>query len=661
MKNKEWNSRSPQVQVTDEFWRKYIQIVKEEMLPFQWNVLHDKAAIEIASEREDPHIPTEKSHVIENFRIAAGQREGNHYGWLFQDSDLYKWIEAAANCYRVEPDEKLLEMMQDCVQLIADAQDEDGYLSTYYQIEAPQMKFRHLFISHELYCAGHLMEAAIAYAEATGSRQLIEVSERFVDCIQRNFGPEEGKIHGADGHQEIELALVRMYEYTGEEKYLDWSNYFLQVRGQDPDFYRKQIKENRERGLEEGRLPNIDTVYLQAHKPVVEQTEAQGHAVRLVYMAQAMAGTAHYLQDEKLQAAAERIWKNIVTKRMYITGGIGSTVRGEAFTFDYDLPTDLMYCETCAAIGLLNFTLALQQHENKVEYADVMEKLLYNGMISGMSLDGKHFFYVNPLEVDPEASRKNPDKSHVKSSRPSWFGCACCPPNLARTLPKIDRYIYSHKEKDNQIWINQWIGSTLKLEEKEKFQLTQQHHWEEKGNSVFQINKVGSEIFTIFLRIPYWIKNIQVYLNEEPAEFEIENGYLKVTVKNEQTAISLSYDIPVLQWQSHPKVKSTWKKIALQRGPFIYCAEEEDNGADLHLFRVIGEAEPCFLEDTVIGKVTVLDVSAEKANENLSPDQPLYQLVQKKNWSSANLRLIPYYSWANRSNGEMRVWLDKKE
>ena len=639
---------TPSVNVTDSFWKSYFRIVKDVMLPFQWDIIHDEANITIESERDDAAIPTEKSHVIENFRIAAGQKKGNHYGWLFQDSDLYKWIEAAANTYQIEADPALLGMMEECVQLIEDAQDEDGYLSTFYQIEAPQLKFRRLFQSHELYCAGHLIEAAIAYEIATGSHQLLAVAERFIDCIKEHFGPEPGKINGSDGHQEIELALVRLYEHTGERKYLDLSYFFLDVRGQDPDFYQKQLQENIDKGLEKGPVAPVNLVYHQAHKPVVEQNEAQGHAVRLVYMAQAMAGTGNYLEDDALIQAAEKIWQNIVHKRMYITGGIGSTVRGEAFTFDYDLPNDLMYCETCAAIGLLNFTEVLQKRDQKVAHADVMERVLYNSMISGMSLDGKHFFYVNPLEVDPEASLKNPDKSHVKASRPSWFGCACCPPNLARTIPAIHRYIYQADSETNQLWLNQWIASEWS---NDSIHLSQTHDFDNKKESRFTIKNDKSEEYIINIRIPYWVEEVEMLIDGQKEKVTLTNGYLELQAAPGETRIDLTYQMPVLKWQAHPKVKSSYGKLSFQRGPFIYTAEEADNGKNLHLLHVNGETEAIVVENNY------LELPAKRLVDD--QQESLYQLFERKTYEDVKLTLIPYYLWANREIGEMRVWLQE--
>ena len=269
------------IKVNDKFWERYFKLIRDEMIPYQWNVLHDQENITIDKERDDENIPSEKSHAIQNLKIAAGLAEGDHYGWLFQDSDVYKWLEAASNSYAIHPDEKLLSMMDEVISLIEAAQDEDGYISTYYQINNPKLKFRRLFESHELYCAGHLIEAAVAHYKATGSERLITVSNQFVQCIKNHFGDEEGKINGADGHQEIELALVKLYEVTKDESLLELSAYFLEVRGQDPDFYKKQLEENIENGLSQGPIPTINNEYHQSHQPVMEQEEAVGHAVRL--------------------------------------------------------------------------------------------------------------------------------------------------------------------------------------------------------------------------------------------------------------------------------------------------------------------------------------------------------------------------------------------
>lgn len=658
--NRQLLQKQPKVTVSDSFWLKYRQLVKEEMIPFQWDVLNDRGNITIESERDDTTIPTEKSHVIENFKIAAGLKEGHHYGWLFQDSDLYKWIEAAANTLALEQDEALVAQVEETIDLLEAAQAEDGYLSTYYQIDAPQLKFRRLFESHELYCIGHLIEAAISYKEATGSDRLLQIADKAITCIEAHFGKAEGKIDGSDGHQEIELALVRLYEMTYNRKYLELSSYFLDVRGQNPHFFADQLEENDRLGLKQGPKPIINAVYHQADKPVIEQDTAIGHAVRLVYMAQAMAGTGHYQGNEKLVAAAKKIWENIVQKRMYVTGGIGSTVRGEAFTYDYDLPNDLMYCETCAAIGLLNFSNELLKTETDSRYADIMERVLYNSIISGMALDGKHFFYVNPLEVDPQASALNPDKSHVKATRPSWFGCACCPPNLARTLPAVGRYAFT--QKADEVLLNLFIDSELVAEQDGKpYMIRQSHTFSETGRTVIMVEKASAELLLLGIRIPYWASDPVLIVEGEETIADIRNGYTYVTVVSESTKIELSYTIAINELEAHPLVKADKGKVALQRGPIVYCLEEQDNGKQLHLLALTGAIWPRFRSDQLLGDIVCLEAEGELHVMEDEWQGKLYRFRQKPKAIPKKLTFIPYFSWGNRSLGEMQVWVDKED
>ncbi|PRY82251.1 glycoside hydrolase family 127 protein [Alkalibacterium olivapovliticus] len=643
------------VSITDPFWTTYTKLIRKEMIPYQWDVLHDNADISIEKERDDNGIPSEKSNAIENLIIASGQKEGNHYGWLFQDSDVYKWLESAANSYLLHPDENLLEMMSEVAVLIEEAQDEDGYLSTYYQIERPDLKFKRLFESHELYCAGHLIEAAVAHYKATGSKKLIDVSQKLVSCIQQHFGVEEGKIKGADGHQEIELALIRLYEVTGKEEYVELSSWFLKIRGEDPDFYLKQLVENKKEGLSTGDFPHIDLKYLQAHKPVLEQDEAVGHAVRLVYMAAAMAEVAAIKNDEKLFSTARKIWDNIIKKRLYITGGIGSTVRGEAFTFDYDLPNDTMYCETCASIGLLFFAKAMMKNEIDVEYAEIMEKMLYNSIISGVALDGKHFFYVNPLEVDPKASAHDPGKSHVKPIRPSWFGCACCPPNVARTLTSLSQYISDIFENKLYIQLYQDFEGSFKLEE-QSLSVSMTTELPYKGKSKVSFTGIEHPI-TVCFRLPAWssgynVHNAGEYVSEQ-------DGYLEITIDLDKT-IEIDFELPVIEWHAHPSVKDNFNKVALQRGPFVYCLEEEDNGSDLHLMSLTDKPLAVEVNDPVLSHYVGLKGKGERQLIDNTWQKQLYQSDVTPVTEEMDLSFIPYYLWANRSIGEMRVWVTRQ-
>jgi hypothetical protein len=639
--------------IKDAFWQRYTDLIGNEMIPYQWDVLHDNLDIFIDKERDDPGIPSEKSHAIENLKIAAGKKEGSHYGWLFQDSDVYKWLESAANSYALKPDDKLLDMMDEVVALIEDAQEEDGYLSTYYQIEAPELRFRRLFESHELYCAGHLIEAAVAHYKATGSERLIKVSEKFVECIKNHFGQEEGKINGADGHQEIEWALIKLYEITGNEELVDLSKWFLEIRGQDPGFYSKQLLENKEKGIDDRPIPHINLKYHQAHQPIHEQEEAVGHAVRLVYMAAAMAEVAAIHKDDKMFQSAKRLWDNIIKKRFYITGGIGSTVHGEAFTFDYDLPNNSMYCETCASIGLLFFARAMLKNEVDVEYAEVIERTLYNTIISGMALDGKHFFYTNPLEVNPEASQKDPGKSHVKPTRPSWFGCACCPPNLARTLTSLNKYVTSVDEE--AIYVHLLMDFEGEIESNNQtVSLMQTVDLSDKGKVELSVKDV-TEPVTIYVRLPEW--GDMFYLENNSS---VKDGYAEFII-NEDKTLSIEFEMPVLMWQAHPLVRQNKGKVALQRGPYVYCLEEEDNGRHLHLLTLSEKPAAEEISDSVLGDFFALKGKAKKIQIDDSWKNQLYQQTEEEMVEEVNLTFIPYHLWANRSVGEMMVWIDKGE
>lgn len=412
-----------QIQIQDQFWNTYSDLVRETVIPYQWEALNDRV--------ED----AEPSHAIRNFRIAAGLEQGEFGGWVFQDSDLYKWLEAVAYSLRHHPDQRLEKIADESIELIRQAQHDDGYLNTYFTIQEPGKQWTNLYEAHELYCAGHLIEAAVAYYQATGKRKLLDISCRFADLIDRMFGTKPGQIRAYCGHQEIELALIKLYGVTVEERYLNLSQYFIDERGKQPNYFIEEWERGSRTNIWSQGAPNLE-VY-QSHLPVREQKVAVGHSVRAVYMCTAMADLARLTGDEGLKAACERLWSNTTGKQMYITGGIGSTHLGEAFTFDYDLPNDSVYAETCASIGLIFWARRMLQLEVKSEYADVLERALYNNVLGSMSMDGKHFFYVNPLEVWPEASLKNPDKHHVKPIRQKWFGCSCCPPNVARLLGSL--------------------------------------------------------------------------------------------------------------------------------------------------------------------------------------------------------------------------------
>ncbi len=640
------------VKLTDRFWRNYQKLVRREMIPYQWAVLSDAIDINIERERNDDSIPNAKSHAVENFRIAAGRAEGEHYGWVFQDSDVYKWLEAVAYSLNNEPDEKLRSLADDVVDLIAAAQEPDGYLDTYFTIKAPERRYKRLRESHELYCAGHFMEAAVAYHAATGNEKVLQTAAKLADCIDRSFGPEDGKIHGSDGHEEVEIGLVRLYEATGEPRYLKLAEYFIEIRGKDPEFFAKQVAAE---GGKEPVIVGMDALppsYYQADVPPVERTTADGHAVRVVYLCTGMAAIAARTGNEEMLAACRRLWRNIVDKRMYITGGIGSTYRGEAFTLDYDLPNDTMYCETCASIGLVFFARQMLLCDSCGEYADVMERALYNTVLAGMALDGKHFFYVNPLETDPLKSQMDPNKSHVKCVRPAWLGCACCPPNLARLLTSVEDYIYTVKE--DTVLVNLFMESSVTVGGRT---VSLSADYPKDGRITIQISE-GSEadIKRVGVRIPGWAESYTAYVNGNRCSRLPEDGYLYLEPGTGAAEITLELPMEIQRWRANPLVSEDLGKVAVARGPVVYCLEAADNGEHLHLLSQDPKAELEYTQSQILGGIGII---TGMGTRKMLPRQkaPLYQRELGYEIQPQKLTYIPYYAWANRGESEMSVWI----
>ncbi|MBU3175402.1 glycoside hydrolase family 127 protein [Clostridium estertheticum] len=647
--------------ITDDFWSKYIRLVKDEMIPYQWNVLNDEANIKIDAERDDENIPIEKSHAIENFKIAAGLKSGHHYGYVFQDSDVYKWLEAVSYSLINDSNSELENIADGVIDLIGLAQQKDGYLDTYFTIDDKERKFKRLIESHELYCAGHFMEAAAAYYSVTGKRKIIDIACNLANCIDNNFGPQEGRIHGYDGHEEVEIGLAKLYSVTKDKKYLELSKYFLYERGKDSNFLKDQLKDDDNKTfilLGMGKLP---PKYFQVHKPILNQETAEGHSVRLMYMCTAMADIAYLTNDKEMLEACKKLWANITSKRMYITGGIGSTVIGEAFTFDYDLPNDTMYCETCASVGLIFFAFNMLKNEPLSLYGNVMERSLYNSTISGMALDGKHFFYVNPLEVDPVASKNNPGKSHVKVTRAEWFGCACCPPNLARTVTSLGKYIYTNL--NNTIYTHLYMSNEVDiLINNNKVSIKQETNYPWAGDIKFSLNIEKSSNFSMAFRIPDWCYSYSVKVNDEKAEYKIINGYISILRDwNTSDTIEIKLEMEIQEIVANPNIKDDLGKVAIQRGPFIYCLEEVDNGKDLHLIRLDKSASYEYEFDSkLLGGVGKIKTKAKKLIIDNSWEGQLYRSDRKSFiYEECEITFVPYYSWANRSVGEMRVFINK--
>ena len=429
------------VRITDAFWSPRQRLMTDVTIPYMEKILRDE-------------VPgAEKSHAISNFRMAAGEETGEFYGMVFQDSDVAKWLEAAAYSLALKPDPELSKRVDDMVALIGRCQQPDGYLNTYFTVKEPENRWTNLLECHELYCAGHMIEAGVALHEAAGKDELLHICIRLADHICDKFMREEG----IPGHQEIEIGLMRLYHTTGNTRYRDMALRFLNLRGQDPEWFSKHTPKHP--GIHYGGYDIIpeDTAYNQSDVPVREQTSARGHAVRQLYMLTAMADAAADTGDAELIAACDRLFENITQRQMYVTGAVGSSPWHESFTVDYDLPSDRCYGETCASVAMTFFAHNMLAIKPDGRYADLMELELYNAALAGMSLDGKRFFYVNPLTVDTSVSGVVPGYDHVLPQRPAWHACACCPPNLARLIASLGKYLWS--EDETTVYSHLFIGS----------------------------------------------------------------------------------------------------------------------------------------------------------------------------------------------------------
>lgn len=624
--------------IDDPFWSPVQNTVTKNVIPYQYLALQDK-------------IPdAEKSHAIENFKKAIKVKnlrengknveiyptdkwcydENNanknaFLGWVFQDSDIYKWLEAVAYSLVNFADKDLESKADDVIDLVQQAQLENGYLDTLYIINNPKNVFTNLRDFHELYCFGHLAEAGVAYYEATGKDKLLNVALKFADLICDTFG--EGKIEGYGGHEIAELAMMKLYRVTKEQRYLDTAKFLINQRGKKPYYY---DKEHNVTTKDEGYH------YNQAHKEPRHQHEAVGHAVRGVYLYSGMTDVAKNSGDDELYTACKNLWNNITTKKMYITGGIGSTVHGEAFTQNYDLPNDTAYCETCASIGLIFFGMRMLEIEPNPQIADTIERALYNTVLSGMNEDGNAFFYVNPLEVMPEACHKDERKHHVKPVRQKWFGCACCPPNLARILSSLGEYCLC--ENESKIYIHQHIGGKYHCK---NAKINISSAYTKDGKVSFDINSKND--FTLAVRIPSWCKKYSF-----DKEAKIENSYAYFDIKaDEQITIYASFEIAARFVKCSNNVVENMGKIALCYGPIVYCMEEIDNQNALHRLIVDTNESLKINDDKIIAK---------GFRETEDSDKVLYFDLKEAEKTPTDITFLPYYKWGNRGENEMQVY-----
>lgn len=563
---------------------------------------------------------------IDNFRRASGKIKKDFQGYFFNDSDVYKWVEGcsyallyAGPTYR----EKLKKILDDVIDEIVAAQDQDGYLNTYFTFERAKDRWTDLANMHELYCAGHLIQAAIAHRRVTGERKLFDAALKLANHINSVFG--FGKKRGTCGHPEIEMALIELFRETEDPEFLHLARYFIMERGH---------------GFAGGREYTID------HKPFLELTEVTGHAVRMIYLC--CGATDFYLEtvNEDFFRTLTNLWENMTEKKLYITGGVGSRHEGEAFGEEYELPNRRAYAETCASIANFMWNWRMLLATGDAKFADAMEQVLYNGLLSGISVDGKHYFYVNPLEDIGRHRRKE------------WFNCACCPTNLARFLPSLPAYIYT--VSDDSVWVHIYERSTCELSLKGKsVQISQFTDYPFDGHVEMVLKCDDPVFFDLMLRVPGWARDARIEVNGTETSFSLNRGYASISrFWSGVNTVSLSIPLDIRLMQSHPYVRENVGKIAILRGPVLFCAEQVDNpNTDVWTFAV----DPDEVFDAYTSHDPILDktifikakgVEGRKASFLYEP------YSKRKTLRSGEILLVPYHLWANREQGPMVVWLN---
>lgn len=546
---------------------------------------------------------------IRNFENAA-KGEGEHSGIFFDDSDVYKALEGMAYSLINNPDPELEKKADEWIDKFAAAQQPDGYINTFYTLTGLDKRWTNMD-KHEMYCAGHMIEAGVAYYQATGKRKLLDVCIRMTDHMMSQFGP--GKRHWVPGHEEIELALVKLYQTTQEQKYLDFAYWLLEERGHGHGTMGDEGKWN--------------PVYYQDIVPVRQLTDISGHAVRCMYLYCGMADVAALKNDTGYIAAMDRLWDDVVHRNMYITGGVGSSHDNEGFTEDYDLPNLDAYCETCASVGMVLWNQRMNQLTGDSKYIDVLERSLYNGALAGISLGGDRFFYVNPLESKGDHHRQE------------WYGCACCPSQLSRFLPSIGNYIYA--SSDDALWVNLYIGNTGQIRIGETdILLTQETDYPWDGSVKLTISTSQPLEKEIRLRIPNWCKTYDLSINGKRINVSEEKGYAVIKDWKSQDVIALDMDMPVEIVAADPHVKENFGKRAIQRGPLVYCMEEIDN--------------PVYFDQIQLSPSTTFQTAF--ASDILNGIKTI-----KTNGRAQSATFIPYYAWDNHKAGKMRVWIPYNE
>ena len=619
-----------QVALDDAFWAPRQRVNRERTIPHIYEQCKQTGRIDALDGVWDPEVV--ERGVKANIAI------------LFWDSDVAKWIEAASYSLATHPDPELDALVDAVVAQLAHAQQPDGYLNSWFAAVEPEKRWTNLRDWHELYDAGHLIEAGVAHFQATGKRSLLDVICRYADYVGLVFGTEPGKRRGYCGHPEIELALVRLFHATGERRYLNLARYFVDERGHEPHYFDQEAIA---RGDDPAKFWAHSHQYSQSHCPVREQDEVVGHAVRAAYLYSAMADLAAEDGDETLLAADRRLFHHLTTRRMYVMGGIGSSRSNEGFTSDYDLPNESAYAETCAAIALVFWAQRMLGIDLDRRYADVMELALYNAVLSGVSLEGTSFFYDNPLA------------SRGAHHRKEWFGCPCCPPNLARIIASLGGYLYA--QRPDELVVHLYAQGTAQMElGGQAVTLRQETNYPWDGTVTLRIEADAPTTFGLRLRLPGWCASPRLQVNGATVELGgiTENGYALISrAWQSGDVVALELPMPVERVYAHPSVPADVASVALRRGPLVYCFEQADHDAT-PLHRILlpqgAKLTACLASDTLNGVVVLEGEGATLSDDGWA--DTLYRTAPPQTGPCA-IRAIPYYAWDNRDAGAMTVWV----
>ncbi|UJG43930.1 MAG: glycoside hydrolase family 127 protein [Candidatus Heimdallarchaeum endolithica] len=646
------------VNINHGFWKKIQNLNEEKAIFHQWRML-------------------EQSGCIDNFRIVAKKKEGYRKGLFYCDSDVHKWSEAAIRIFANKKNKKLKELIEQYISILKEAQDEDGYIYTYNQFFFPGTKWKNLLIEHELYTAGHLIEAAIEHYQTTKERNYLKIAEKVADAICVKFS--NSKSIEVPGHQEIEIALIKLFRVKKEIRYLDLAKKFIEDRGRKKLFFiqmirehfsvekrtkeaNKQIEKFTHRKEEEKVMSDlkIDKIpflkfrfyysalngkYMQHNKPLLKMKHPEGHSVRFTYFMTAAALLQQELKERLYLQQLERIWKEMVTKYMYVTGGLGSLPMIEGFAKAYELPNKYAYCETCAAIGSVFWSSEMLRLTGKAFYSDLVEWQLYNAILVSASIDGKKYFYYNPMVSNGNYERK------------SWYKTACCPSNYSRVIAKIGEYIYSIK--DQELWIHQYISNYSKIGEKIEFSLISQFPWEGKTKLILNLGNSNNKFSRIHFRFPSWTNRMKISVNGHQKEYTHKNNikteitasgynpflseYITISdIFSNNAEINLEFQMDINKFHSHKKIKENRGKISLGHGPLVYCFEKIDNPNSKIPFEVL---DPSYLE----------------VKNFHFPNYGEIKVIETISQSGEKLVAIPYFLWGNRGKTNMQVWIKEKK